>query len=320
MKSNSQSGVVFLCLLALTGALRIDGQTATPQAPPATPQATPTSPGTPTVPQPPTRTTETQQPGSPPAPQPQPPQPEPPRNTADGHFSIELFGWYTTASPVLRTGKTNFNANPSNLDFNQNHYPTPGIMVSIPAGKSNTLRISWFRAKRTSDFIPTQDLTIYNQAFDANASIRSRYQLDAVKVSFDYLSWPYPLKGSRFRLKTLWEINYINTTVNVDSTTTDSNGNISPVTATHSKAIILPTLGIGIEESISRNLRFEARLAGMGFPHRSAIWDGEAAFGVRVKKAEIRFGGKAFYFKTTPKADEYLKGTLWGPFVAFRWY
>jgi hypothetical protein len=40
----------------------------------------------------------------------------------------------------------------------------------------------------------------------------------------------------------------------------------------------------------------------------------------RVGKVELRLGGKAFHFRTSPKSDYYLRGTLAGAFVGVRFF
>jgi hypothetical protein len=77
---------------------------------------------------------------------------------------------------------------------------------------------------------------------------------------------------------------------------------------------------LGVEYFISRNFRFETKGSGFYFPGRGNTWDADAAFAYRKGQWEINFGGRAFHFKTSPKNEEFYKGTLPGAFVGMRWY
>jgi hypothetical protein len=226
----------------------------------------------------------------------------------------------TDSEPKIRTGESNFNNLTSNVDLERKRFLTPGAMLSLPMGKLNTLRISFFQTKRSGQTRATEDLTVFNNNFEAGDNLITNYRLRNIKVSFDYLSSPFPVNNSKLRLKTLWEVQYVSYKTSVEKTETDEDGNIIPTFGEGSRTLIMPTLGLGLEAAPSKNFRFEAKVSGFGFPGRSIIGDGEVAAAVRVSRAEIRFGGKAYYFRTSPKKDEFYRGILYGPFVAFRWY
>ncbi len=144
------------------------------------------------------------------------------------------------------------------------------------------------------------------------------------KVSFEYLTWPYPAEGRHFRLKTLWQMQYITFRTHYDapvlSNTPDSAGNLTSYQAVGSKSFFTPTIGLGVHEYVSRNFRFEANASGFALPHRFNLWDVDASINYRVGKIELRGGARALHFRSSAKSDYFHWGTLGGAFVGIRWY
>jgi hypothetical protein len=64
----------------------------------------------------------------------------------------------------------------------------------------------------------------------------------------------------------------------------------------------------------------KASISGFGFPGRADIADAEATVSYRRGMWEIRGGGKAIHFKTSPNNNEYLSATFAGAFVGVRWH
>lgn len=264
-----------------------------------------------------------------PAPAPPPPAPQPPAPplnfyTGDG-TSLTLFYWGPTGHPTLKTGTADTNPEPSNLDLAGKSRPAQGAALSIPIGKSgHNIRISYFRVLGDGDTTATQAITVFGANFNPGDYLATHFNVQNAKVSLDYLSWPYPLKNSRFRLKTLWEcqITWINSSIDAPllAGETDAAGNAVQTTGYGTHWFVYPTLGLGIDYLVSKNFRFEARASGFAFPHRSTIWDTEATLNYRFGHFELQAGGKGFHFKTSPQQQEYLSATLSGVFVGVRWY
>ena len=144
-----------------------------------------------------------------------------------------------------------------------------------------------------------------------------------VKLSFAYLTWPYPVESRHFRLRTLWQVHYLDVKSNYDApirlATPDSSGNLTSYATTGSKHIISPALGLGLTEYASRNFRIELDVSGFDVPHHFAIGDADALASYRLGRFEIRVGGKGLYFETSPQADYYFRARSLGAFVGVRW-
>src|SRR5262249_42024442 len=155
--------------------------------------------------------------------------------------------------------------------------------------------------------------------YDAGDYLATTYRLRTGKVSFEYLTWPYPVGERRFRLRTLWQAQVVNVQSTFDAPLKDSN---SPGAffSQGAPTYVLPAVGLGITEYVSRNFRFEVSGSGFGIPHRANLWDVEAAIAGHVGHLELRGGLKAFHFKSTPQFTYYMSGTLVGGFAGVRWY
>src|SRR5262249_22498388 len=152
------------------------------------------------------------------------------------------------------------------------------------------------------------------------------------KLSYEYLTWPYPVGSRKFRLKTLWQVQFtqVNSAFDAPKNYFDANGNpiIDPSTgnvinlsASRAKHIVSPMFGLGVYYYPSRHIRFEANASGFGVPHHYDVWDADASLNLRVVgHFEVRLGGRAFSFKTSPSSDYFVKGTFASAFLGVRWY
>jgi hypothetical protein len=291
---------------------RADAQQRPPQPPPDRPRSTPAEP-------------------PPLTPAPAPPKPvsaEEQYDTSDGRTSVRLFYWYNPTHPAMFTGKGADDNVDSTVKFNGKTKPSPGGELSFPAGKFNTIRLSYFRtqgAGNTTSVTPPfgKGEVIWGANLNAGDLLSTAFTLQNAKISLDYTSWPFPVNNARFRLKTLWEVQYTSIRSSVEAPfapTTDSAGNGIQTSGTGSNWFIWPSLGMGIEYMATKHFRFELKGSGFAIPHRSTIWDTEGFFAYKSGQWELDFGGKAFHFKTSPKRPEYLRATMPGAYVAIRWY
>jgi len=293
-------------------------QSAPAQAPSAQPPAQPT----------PAPQTPAQQPGAttqaPPA-APVPPKKED-RDTGGDFYSIEPIFWLVKEPPVLRLGyageftknaygMTIYNqTTPGNLDFPGGSKYGDGIMVTVPTPKENSVQFTYWRIQGHGNTTAATDLILFSNSFPMGDALVTSYAFQDYKLSWNYLSYPYPSHGSRFRFKTLWEFQFLNI-----STFTAAPLDVNAVNTTGDKHIFLPTLGAGIEYHLAKSLLFELKASGFGIIHHMDIWDTEASLVWRTGHLEAFVGAKAFHFKTSPKADQYFTDTLLGPAVGLRW-
>lgn len=206
-----------------------------------------------------------------------------------------------------------------------------GVELGIAVGHHNAIRMSYFSTRAAGNFTNANELGLWGQDYPAGTLISTDYRVQDFKVSFDYLTWPYPVESRRFRLKTLWQVQYISVRSGFDAPlipTTDSSGNPlidsngNPLTymASGTRWYFTPTLGLGITEYLSRNVRIEANASGFTIPHHTTTWDADAFVNFRIGHIEIGAGGRAFHFKTSTDGPYYLRGTLYAPAAQIRWF
>ena len=242
-------------------------------------------------------------------------------NTGTG-LSIEPYYWFTRGSaPLVRGGAGDTTGMPGDFQYLSNPSSAIGVMLIIPVSKNGTLRGSYFQTQSTGFAVATPNLNLFGQTITGGDLLATRYRIEAFKLSYDYLTYFWKRGDAEIRLKTLYEVQRISVSNEVDDFQTDSSGdlvNINPVTAT--KSFFFPTLGLGIEHTLSSHFRWEARASGFALPHKQVLGDLEADIAFRVKHFELVAGGRYLHFKTNPQADYYDIGSLWGPYVGLRYY
>jgi hypothetical protein len=193
---------------------------------------------------------------------------------------------------------------------------SPGIFVSMPAGKFNHLELSYFQADGTGTSYALVPLSLFGQNIPQGYFLSTSYRVRNAQLAWNYLTWPAPPEDSKWRFRTLWAFNYTSVSPVIDAPF-DPDPNFSAAHGTRN--IFYPAFGIAMEYIPSKHFFFEARGWGFGVPHHADIGDAEVNAVVRFKQLEIFGGYKLFHFKTSPNADLYVVETLKGPLAGVRW-
>jgi hypothetical protein len=302
-------------------------QPTTPAQPPATPPAAPAQPQPP-----PEAATQPQQRGRIPEPPPPPPKVPDVRRPGESGFYIGLSAWIPTGQPIFDRGSASTFSGDSRLTMQGKPKYAENVEFGMAAGLHNSIRLSFNSAKASGDFTTPAALVAWNQPYAAGTYISTNYKFVNAKLSYEYLTWPYPVGSKKFRLKTLWQVQYTSISSTFDSPKNyfDSLGNliIDPATGnpislvgSGTRFFISPTFGLGGHYYSSRHVRVEVNGSGFAVPHHWTIWDTDATVNFRfLGHVELRVGAKAFHFKTSPSAAFFLRGTMASAFVGVRWY
>jgi hypothetical protein len=246
------------------------------------------------------------------------------RMPGEAGISIGLIGWRPFGDQFLDKGKASTFTASSLLKLANSQHGTYGVEVGVAAGLHNTIKASYFYSKTNGNVTPSVDTVIFGQVFSAGEHMTTNSKLSDVKLSYEYLTWPYPVERRHFRLKTLWQMQYITLRSIYDdpvrSATPDVNGAITSVAVLGSKSFFSPAFGLGIHEYATRNFHFEADVSGFALPHRFQLLDIETTIGYRVGHIDVRGGFKFLHFRTSPQQDYFYRGTLSGAFVGVRWH
>jgi len=253
------------------------------------------------------------------------------RMPGESGWSLGAYVWVPKEHPIFDRGRASFFPQASQMTMRGTPKFSDGAEFGIAVGLHNTLRISWFTARAAGDLTSPVDLTAWNQTYVAGTLISTNYTVQDFKLSFDYLSWPYPVESRRFRLLTLWQLQYLSVRTVfdapqlplVDSTgapLVDAGGNPISYAGQGTKWFLSPTFGLGAHEYITKDLRFEINASGFAVPHHWTIWDTDASINYRIGHIEVRAGVKGFHYKTSTAGDFFVKNTMLSPVVSLRWY
>ena len=303
------TGWLLLCLAATPFFLY--GQAQTPP-----PSATPTEPSAPQVPA--AQTPEN-------APAPAPSVLAPPKYTLNNvnngmGLSIEPILFQPYGQPMIHTGDYNNTGTPGNLLYPGSPDRSWAGNLVVPAGKGGAVRFSYFQTKLTGGTTAAENLNLFGSAVSQGDPLATQAKLTSYKVSYDFVTYFWNLKGGDLRLKTLYEFQYFSIDNNVADfqPQTDGTYNVNPLGAT--KSIAVPTFGLGLDQTVSRHFRWEARGSGWALPHRSKIGDVEFDVAARYGYAELVVGARGYYFRSSRRGDHYMDGFIYGPYVGLRLY
>lgn len=247
-------------------------------------------------------------------------------------FYIGIDGWLPQQQPTFNKGRNSGVTNNSYITMQGTPKLAQGAEFGLALGLHNMLRLSYFQARASGDYTAPVDTTVFDgQTYGAGTLVSTDYLIQNIKLSFDYLTWPYPVESRRFRLKTLWQVQYVSARAGFDAPQlplvdangnplVDASGNPISYAASESKWFILPTFGLSATEYLTPRIRLEASADGFAIPRHSTLYEGESTINLRVSHFEIRGGAKLFRFKTSTSQDFYMKGTLGSVFFGVRWY
>jgi hypothetical protein len=316
---NSLSAVLCFCLLSLLCISPGRAQQVQPQAPPAQPAAA--QQPAPAA-QPPDETPATQPRTIIQAPPPLPKYPDVQMPGETGYFA-ELIGWLPSGDPIVDKGHA--------ADFTGlSYFHLPGTAKAAPSGEiglalglHNSLEISYFSTKASGTVTAPGALVLFGESYNKGDLLATSDKVQDLKISFAYLTWPYPVESRHFRLRTLYEVHWLNVSSNYDapilSATPNSSGTLTSYATTGAKDFFSPALGFGMTEYASRNFRITLNVTGFYVPHHFALADGDLSASYRIGVVEIQVGAKGMFFKTSPQADFYFRGRPVGAFVGLRW-
>jgi hypothetical protein len=237
--------------------------------------------------------------------------PDVPDDPSNG-WSIGAFYWLSNGPADLLAGKNSTNPAVQNLVLPRFDKRSPGIRITTPAGKYNRLEISGFQAQSSGSSKATMDLNLFGNPFANGDILQTNLRVRNVKVSWNYLMYPAP-PTSKIRFKALFEFQYVSarTTISapLDNNATNTQG---------TRSLFLPTLRVGTDIVLSKHFKVEVKGSGFAIPHRSYIVDAEGAAVVRAWHVELAGGGRYYHFRTSPNSDQYIHGSMFGPFVSLR--
>jgi hypothetical protein len=246
------------------------------------------------------------------------------RMPGEAGYYVGITGWLPIGNIISDKGHAASFTDPSKLQLAGNPTASPALEIGIAAGLHNSIRLSYFSTKRSGSTSTPTEIVVFSQVYEPGNEITTNGKLTDYKLSYEFLTWPYPVEARHFRLKTLYQVQYIQVKTTFDepvlSATPDSSGNFTSYATVGSKGYFSPALGLGVHEYATRNFHLEANVSGFMLPHRWHLLDSDATVAYRAGKIELRLGAKGFLFRTSPKSDYFYRGTVGGVMLGVRWY
>ena len=177
--------------------------------------------------------------------------------------------WFGNPKPAMEKGSAD---NPYSGSTGLRGTPKldQGFEFAVPPTGHDVIRVTYFASQAAGGSYIPGAVQVWNEFYPANTFLDTNFRLKSLKISYEYLTWPYPVKASKFRLKTLWEFQYTSLHTGFDAPLapvtdslgnfiTDSNGNVVGYNTQGTVHFMLPSVGVSITASQTRSSR----------PHRS---------------------------------------------------
>jgi hypothetical protein len=195
---------------------------------------------------------------------------------------------------------------------------TPGIEVSIPISRTGELKLEYSRIKGDGNQTAPAVLDIFTTGINKGDFLATQYQMQHAKLYLDDLLFPHKFPVAKFRLKSLWEVQWVQIKNTIDAPFLA--GTSLAETPSGTKTVILPTFGLAAEYALTPHVLLRVDGSGFGLYHRADMWDANALIAVRKGPVEVQGGVKALHFKTSPYSAEYESATFTGAFVGLLWH
>jgi len=253
------------------------------------------------------------------------------RQPGETGYWINVMGWFPNETPYIDKGHAATFTDASKIHLQGKPKYSRGAEVGLALGLHNALRFSYFDSRGSGTTTAPADTVLWSQVYTAGTLLTTDHRVQNAKISFEYLTWPYPVESRKFRLKTLWQLQYTSVRSGFDAPLlplvdsagnplVDASGNPLSYAGSGTRWFMSPTFGVGVSEFATRHFRLEANGSGFAIPHHWTIWDADASANFKYGHLEIRVGAKAFHYKTSTAAEFFLRNTMAAPFVGIRWY
>jgi hypothetical protein len=202
------------------------------------------------------------------------------------------------------------------------------VDVRVPIGLHDVIWASYVGSRATGSVYAPSELGLITQVYLQGDYLDTDYRITSYRVGFDYLAWPYPVKTSRFRLKTTYEMQFLRARIGFDAPLVptsffpnEANSDLPSTYATsHTYQFYIPQFGLDMQYWLSRGVRLEGGGGGFSIPHHQNSWDFEGSINFRAGHAELRLGYRGEHFRTSALQDFWVRGTMVGPFIGLRFY
>src|ERR1019366_2327424 len=150
------------------------------------------------------------------------------RMPGEAGYYVGITGWLPIGQIWTDKGHAASFTDPSKLQLAGKAQASPAVEIGIAAGLHNSIRVSYFSTKRSGPTTAANEMVISTKSYAQGGHLPSNAKLSDYKLSYECLTWPCPVEARHFRLKTLYQVQYITVKTTFDapilSATPDSTG------------------------------------------------------------------------------------------------
>ena len=131
-------------------------------------------------------------------------------------ISLGIGIWTGNARPEFEKGSFPYDYL-GNIRMMGNPKYDQSVDLRVPIGLHDVIWASYMSTRATGNVYAPSELGLITQVYLQNDYLATDYHIVSYKIGFDYLAWPYPVKTSRFRLKTVYEVEFLRARIGFDA-------------------------------------------------------------------------------------------------------
>jgi hypothetical protein len=205
--------------------------------------------------------------------------------------------------------------------------PSVAGEIGVPITRTGVLYFDYEHFTGVGDQTLTRDTTLGTSpgtpySYSKGDYVTSNYSLKTGRLYLDDLLYPHKFPVAKLRFRSIWAIRYLAVHTTTQAPLVEAaSGGVAGQTLTHSDDhIFWPEFGAAMEYALAPHVLFRIDGAGFGWPGRSYLAETSANIAFRHKHAEFVVGIRTFKFKTSPKQQEYVSGSVVAGYGGLRWY
>src|SRR4051812_8494872 len=131
----------------------------------------------------------------------------------------------------------------------------PGVFISIPVSRATEIRFEGFRTKGAGNQTLTADQVFFGTQFYNKDFLSNSYRITSGKIWVDDLFWPHRYPVSKFRVKAIYGVRFLQVKAVVDAPLGAVSGStVVGYSGQGSKQVIQPAIGLAPEYALSKHI------------------------------------------------------------------
>src|SRR5580658_5934240 len=142
------------------------------------------------------------------------------------------------------------------------HRNIPGLEGIVPITRTGEIHFEYFRGKGDGNQTTSvANLDVFGAGYVQGNYLATQYQFQSAKLYLDDLLFPHKFPVAKFRLKSLWEVEWVQIKGTIDAPLLDATlaaEGLASDSANAVRNVVLPTFGLAAEYALSRHVLLRA--------------------------------------------------------------